>query len=77
MRNRAPLNLTTSPEAHDGWRSFGMAHGVTMTALAEALGVALGALDSPEADLPDWLAAVVVDARRIAASRSDRSQIGP
>lgn len=48
-----------------------------MTALAEALGLALGALDSPDADLPSWLGAVVVDARRIAATRSDRSQPAP
>jgi len=70
--DRSPLNLTTSPEAHEGWRSFCAAHGCTQSALAEAIGLALGELDDPEASLPPLLRRTLHDARRIAAERSDR-----
>jgi hypothetical protein len=72
VRDRAPLNLTTSREAHEGWRTFVAVHGTNMTALAEALGLALGELDDPEAELPPFVRDVLRRARGIAAERGSR-----
>jgi hypothetical protein len=67
-----PLNLTVTAESHDGWASFCAAHGTTMTALAEAIGLVLGELDNPEAQLPPLLRQTLAESRRIAAERVSR-----
>jgi len=72
VRERTALNVTTSREAHEGWRSFCAVHGCTMSALAEAIGLALAALDDPEAELPPLLRATLQDARRIGSERARR-----
>lgn len=72
MPGRSALNVVISDEAHDGWRDFCAVHGCTVSALVEAIGMALGRLDEPEAKLPPLLRATLQEARRIAAARSAR-----
>jgi hypothetical protein len=59
-----------SPGASTGWRRYCSEQGVTQTALAEALGRAMGrAVDGER--LPSWQA-IVADARQIAGERRER-----
>jgi hypothetical protein len=73
MAERTPLNLNVSPLSHEGWATFCHAHGTTMTALAEAIGLSMGRLDQPEDKLPRWVRDLLADSRRIAAHRLGRA----
>lgn len=68
------LNASLSREAYEGWKSFADAHGLTVAALLEALGLQMVAgADTPDEGLcPEGQAAIAV-ARRIAAQRRRRS----
>ena len=72
MAGRSSLNVVISDGAHEGWRTFAAIHGANVTALVEAIGLAMAELDDPEDKLPPLLRATVQDARRIAAKRSAR-----
>lgn len=41
MRNRRPMQAYLSDEARDGWDSVALEQGATLTALCEALGLAM------------------------------------
>ena len=67
------MNVVISDEAHDGWRNFAAIHGANVTALVEAIGLAMAEFtDQDEEQLPDLARETVQQARRIAAQRSAR-----
>jgi hypothetical protein len=66
------MHVVISEESYDGWRQFCAIHGTNMTALAEAIGVALAGYEGPEGRLPPMLRAMLVESRRIAAERASR-----
>ena len=48
------MNVVISDEAHDGWRNFAAIHGANVTALVEAIGLAMAEFtDQDEEQLPD------------------------
>lgn len=73
MPHRRAINAYVSDEAREAWRSFAGRHGVTVSALIQAIGELLG-------DESGWFAQapmhdrVVVRAREIAAERLRRDQ---
>ncbi len=69
MEPLSRLNAELSDEAHDAWRAFAHAHGVSVTALLEAVGLALREQVPPS----DALEAVVESARLIDSERRERS----
>ena len=66
------LNANLSDEAHDGWRQMDALYGVSMTALAEAIGLRLARLDRPEHKLPPIWRELISEARAIKAEHSAR-----
>ena len=61
------VNVWVSEEAFENLRAFADEHGITVTALLEALGRSL-----PPARTPRWLAEVIAEARRVDAERRRR-----
>lgn len=72
MNARRPLlTASISPEAYAGWKAFAAEHGTTVTAVVEALGLALGA------GIPRRLEAeVVAVARQVSDERLSRKRDG-
>lgn len=61
------LHASVSDEARDGWQQFAAAHGVSVTALIEAIGIRLADMEPPG----DW-SAIIEEARAIDAERRRR-----
>jgi hypothetical protein len=70
-RSLSPLRRL-SPESADGWRAFCAREGVTMSALAEALGLGLASMVEDGRPTPPWFRTIVLEARAIASSRRER-----
>ena len=66
-RPRLPVRL--DEETLERWRAFCAAHGLTLSAFAEAIG---RNLPLPPSRLPPWLAKVVEEGRAVRAERDDR-----
>lgn len=62
------MTVSISAEAHQGWRDFAARQGVTMTGLAEALGLNFEVIDT----LPPELERAITDARAIDVERRGR-----
>lgn len=70
--DRARLNVILSPEAHAGWKAFTDLHGVSVAALAEAIGLTLAVLAEPSKRLSQTQRDLVRVARQITAERKAR-----
>jgi hypothetical protein len=71
--DKRQLHAWLSSNALDAWSGFAHLHGTNVTALLEALGRQLGALDDkPFSGLPALLRTAVVESREIAAQRTSR-----
>lgn len=68
--DRRALHVLMSDDAHDGFRLFAKANGVTVAGFLEALGLALHEVDRP----PPFLRGVLIDAREIDAERRERGR---
>lgn len=68
---RRQLHGYVSIEAREGWYRFADAHHTNVTALLEAVGLALGRL-APSDTLPPVLRAAVKEAQTVAGARSSR-----
>ncbi len=68
---RRQLHGYVSDQARDGWYGFAEHRGTNVTALLEAVGVALGQ-HARDKTLPAWLREIVADAQAVASSRSTR-----
>lgn len=72
-QDKRQLHAWLSTSALDGWSAFAHNHGTNVTALLEALGRRLAALDDkPLHQVPALLRNAVADSRDIAAQRSFR-----
>lgn len=71
---RRSIGAYVSPQARDGWRLFAASRGVSVSALLEALGVALAELDEPERRLPPLVREALQEARVIDARRRRRDR---
>lgn len=72
---RRQLHGWVSSGALDGWQGFARAHHTNVTALLEALGHQLAAVEEqPVHRLPVFLREAVKQAQQIAGSRSTRSR---
>lgn len=67
---RRPLPVRLSEEAHEGFKLFARAHGVSVAGFLEALGVALHDVDRP----PPFLRGVLTDAQAVDAGRRERGR---
>jgi len=65
------LNVRVSEEAYAGWEQFAADQGVTITALVEACGLALGSVTSAT-KLPPFMNEICAEARRITVGRRRR-----
>jgi hypothetical protein len=71
MPSKRPLLAgSVDPETHDRWHAFANEHGVSYSALLEAMGRSLPL--EPGAKLPSWLRVAVIMATVIDDERSDR-----
>jgi hypothetical protein len=76
-RPRRQLHGYVSTEAFEAWHSFARKHGVSVTALFEALAEPLRTgTGKSEGELPLLLRSALQDARRVAATRSTRRPEG-
>lgn len=66
------MTVSISDEARDGWRDFANHHGVSITALAEAIGLGFSTLKDDE--VPPRLALAIEEARAIDAERRSRQR---
>lgn len=68
--DRRALHVLMSDDAHDGFRLFARANGVTVAGFLEALGVALRDLDKPT----PFLRGVLTSAQAVDAGRRERGR---
>ena len=68
------MHAYVSTAARDGWYAFSARHDVNVTALLEALGLALAEQTSTQQQLPPLLRRAVSEAREIASARSSRAR---
>lgn len=66
------MTVSISNDAREGWHDFARSQGVSVTALAEAIGFAFTALDMDR--IPARLRAAVEEARAIDAERRSRQR---
>ena len=69
--DRRALHAYLSKDAHKAWHSFAASHGVSVSALLEALGQELETASDPS--LPVGSADLVASARSVDAERRKRS----
>jgi hypothetical protein len=77
-QSRSQLHGYISTAAHAGWYGFAERHGTNVSALLEALGLALEANRADKKkSLPPLLKTVVSEAQQIASARSRRGRRWP
>lgn len=71
MPNTTKVTLRLTQEARRGWERIALRHGLTLTALAEAIGQAFDERPDVMASVPEWQQ-VIAEAQRIDQERRSR-----